>query len=511
MGEGKDGRGANLKDCSRVASTTKTWRISCTVLLFLLVFLLSAVFISWMDNSTSGLLILKTTITGSREDSSRNFTYPLNCSATASMPQTCPGNYPTKHQTENSYAEACPEYFRWIHEDLRPWKGAGITREILESSKEHAHFRLVILNGKAYVEKYRNSFQTRDVFTIWGILQLLRLYPGKVPDLELMFNCADYPVIPKRDYEGSKAATVPPLFHYCGLNTTMDIIFPDWSFWGWPEVNIRPWEGTLGAIEEKAGKTRWKDKVPFAYWKGNPVVAQTRLDLMKCNGTTEIDWKARLYTQDWRQATAEGFKDSNLEDQCTHRYKIYVEGSAWSVSEKYILACDAVTLMITPEYYDHFTRGMVPMEHYWPIRPDQKCRDIKFAVEWGNNHTEEAQRIGESGSRFISESLKMKYVYDFMFHLLNEYAKLLKFDVEVPPGAVELCSELMACPAGGLIRKFMTESVVESPSNTLPCSLPPPYEALELKAFMERKESVTRQVEKWESEFWQNLEKKPQT
>lgn len=104
----------------------------------------------------------------------------------------------------------------------------------------------------------------------------------------------------------------------------------------------------------------------------------------------------------------------------------------------------------------------------------------------------------------------MKYVYDFMFHLLSEYAKFLKFDVKVPPGAVELCSERMACPTGGSIRNFMTESMVESPSDALPCSLPPPYEALELKALMERKERVARQVEKWESEYWQkNLEKKP--
>lgn len=59
------------------------------------------------------------------------------------------------------------------------------------------------------------------------------------------------------------------------------------------------------------------------------------------------------------------------------------------MSEKYILACDSTTLLIKPEFYDYFMRGMMPMEHYWPIRPDNKCRDIKFAVEWGNNHTEE--------------------------------------------------------------------------------------------------------------------------
>lgn len=68
------------------------------------------------------------------------------------------------------------------------------------------------------------------------------------------------------------------------------------------------------------------------------------------------------------------------------RYKIYIEGSAWSVSEKYILACNSLTLIVKPRYYDFFTRGLMPVHHYWPIKEDDKCRSIKFAVDWGNSH-----------------------------------------------------------------------------------------------------------------------------
>ncbi|XP_039168709.1 protein O-glucosyltransferase 2-like [Eucalyptus grandis] len=154
------------------------------------------------------------------------------------------------------------------------------------------------------------------------------------------------------------------------------------------------------------------------------------------------------------------------------RYKIYIEGIGWSVSKKYILACDSMTLLIKPEFYDYFVGGMMPMEHYWLIRarlalmPNNKCRDIKFAVEWGNNHTEEAQRISGSRTKFVEESSKLKF--DCTFHLLSEYAKLLKLEVKVPRGITELCSEMrgfevkvtpvmtglcsemMACPADGL-------------------------------------------------------------
>jgi hypothetical protein len=36
---------------------------------------------------------------------------------------------------------------------------------------------------------------------------------------------------------------------------------------------------------------------PYAYWKGNPAVAETRQDLMKCNVSEKEDWNARLYAQ----------------------------------------------------------------------------------------------------------------------------------------------------------------------------------------------------------------------
>lgn len=92
-------------------------------------------------------------------------------------------------------------------------------------------------------------------------------------------------------------------------------------------------------------------------------------------------------SKDWDKESKEGYKQSNLEDQCTHRYKIYIEGWAWSVSEKYIMSCDSMTLYVKPRFFDFFIRGMLPLQHFWPINDRSKCSSLKFAVEWGNNHT----------------------------------------------------------------------------------------------------------------------------
>lgn len=104
----------------------------------------------------------------------------------------------------------------------------------------------------------------------------------------------------------------------------------------------------------------------------------------------------------------------------------------------------------------------------------------------------------------------MDYVYDYMFHLLNEYSKLLKFEPAVPEGAVELCAETLACPAEGREKKFMNESLVKSPAVTTPCTMPQPYEPQVLKSIHISNLKSIRKVEKWENEHWEKMSKKQQ-
>ncbi|XP_074319694.1 uncharacterized protein LOC141656634 [Silene latifolia] len=430
--------------------------------------------------------------------------FPLQC-FDSGIPQTCPTDYPEKTEIdpEAPPPPICPDYFRWIYEDLKPWRETGITRDMVEKAKKTANFRLTILNGKAYVETYHKGYQTRDLFTLWGFLQLLRRYPGRVPDLELMFDCVDWPVI--RKHSPLSNASVPPLFRYCGDDKTLDIVFPDWTFWGWAEVNIKAWDLISNDIKEGNKIVQFMDRAPYAYWKGNPFVAQSRLDLLKCNVSDKQDWGAHIFIQDWNKELQEGYKQSNLAHQCKDKYKIYIEGSAWSVSEKYILACDSVTLIVQPKYYDFFSRGLMPTQHYWPIRESDKCRSIKFAVDWGNSHKQKAQAMGKAASEFILEDVKMDYVYDYMLNLLTEYAKLLKFKPTIPKNAVELCSETLVCNAEDYQKRILLGSLVTTPSDKNTCIMPPPYDRVSLLSQVRRKNNAEKQVEKWEKNYWDNL------
>lgn len=112
-----------------------------------------------------------------------------------------------------------------------------------------------------------------------------------------------------------------------------------------------------------------------------------------------------------------------------------------------------------------------------------------------------------AGSKYIQEELKMEYVYDYMFHLLTEYAKLLKYKPTVPPEAIELCSEKMACASNGLEKQFMMESLVKAPSPTAPCTMPPPFHPATFNAIVDTRESSIKLVESWEKQYWQHQNK----
>ncbi|KAH7849123.1 hypothetical protein Vadar_013300 [Vaccinium darrowii] len=421
---------------------------------------------------------------------------PMKFNCTDGTVVTCPTDPQVATKNFSSSVEACPEYFKWIHEDLRPWKDTGITKDMVESAEKQAYIRIVVLNGRVYVKKFTWVFETRDVFTIWGILQLLRLYPGQIPDLDIMFEMGDSPVIKQSEYPRSKK--IPVMFHYCGSDSTYDITFPDWSFWGWPEVNVKPWETFRMELEEGNHRVNWKDREPYAYWRGN-ALNPVRQNLLRCNLSEKPDSGALVYQLDWQREREGNFQHTDYAKQCTHRYKIYAEGNAWSVSEKYILACDSMSLFITPHYYDFFTRSLIPTIHYWPVNEKDECNSIKFAVDWGNNDTQKAQEIGKAGSKFLQEELQMKHVYDYMFHLLYNYGKLLKYTPTVPEGAVQYCLDSMACTATGKVKEFLIDSMVKSPVDTGPCILPQPYDSAALQDFIQQKANLTKQVEKWEA------------
>lgn len=81
----------------------------------------------------------------------------------------------------------------------------------------------------------------------------------------------------------------------------------------------------------------------------------------------------------------------------------------------------------------------------------------------------QAEAIGKGGQDYM-ESLSMDRVYDYMFHLVNEYSKLLDFKPARPSSALEVCTDSLLCFADMKQRQILEKSVTH-PSPNPPCSL----------------------------------------
>jgi hypothetical protein len=103
----------------------------------------------------------------------------------------------------------------------------------------------------------------------------------------------------------------------------------------------------------------------------------------------------------------------------------------------------------------------------------------------------------------------MDYVYDYMFHLLTEYAKLLRFKPTIPSDAIEVCPESLACQGVGREKKFMEESMVRSANDAGPCNLPPPFSLEEFKVLQHRREKSLQQIEAQEHKASKPVDSKP--
>ncbi|ERN14951.1 protein O-glucosyltransferase 1 [Amborella trichopoda] len=406
---------------------------------------------------------------------------------------SCLLTWPTTHKPLIGSTRAqCPNQFQWIHEDLRPWRSQGISREVLESGKPRAAFRAIIKNGRLYIDLYYSCVQTRAMFSVWGLVQLVKRYGTLIPDVEFMFDCMDRPVIERSRY---KWKLPPPLFRYCSNRGSFDIPFPDWSFWGWAETNIAPWDEEFRSIKRGSEQVKWKDRVPMAYWRGNTRVGSpARVELLKCSNSKT----AQIQEQNWEEEAQKKYASSKLSDQCKHRYKVYAEGWAWSVSYKYILSCGSTVMTITSQYFDFFTRWLLPKRHIWPINPSTICPSLDFGVNWGNANPNQSESIGRK-SREMMEMMSMSTVYDYMFHLLSEYSKLQRFTPTPTPTSYFVCEDSIQCLASPREKSFLKRSLHSymEDHNPMPCSLSPPNDTL-IRKWIEMQDDGLREVREME-------------
>ena len=104
----------------------------------------------------------------------------------------------------------------------------------------------------------------------------------------------------------------------------------------------------------------------------------------------------------------------------------------------------------------------------------------------------QAKEIGKAGQDFMWRTLSMNHVYDYVFHLLNEYAKLQTFNPVVPPEAQIVCQNTILCFADDKKSKNILSKSEEKASILPPCTFAPHSELFikDIELQMQKKNKI---------------------
>lgn len=384
--------------------------------------------------------------------------------------------------TGNATAPLCPWWFGYMHTDFAPWKDRGINLEDVEASHKDANYNFQIINGELYVKFVKACWETRKNATIWGMLMLLRRFPGQIPDIDGAFDCHDYPQ--HQYFPANETEKVPIMFVQSSTKWHRNIMWPDFSFWGRPEVGIRQWDEQRQVITAGADTWTWETADPVAYWKGNvknggwvQFSRGLRKEVVSCAQTDPRVGKVVKI-----ENSASHLRQRE-EDRCRHRFGMYMEGNSWSVSRKYNLACGFPVIYFESPSMDFFSRGVQPWVHTLPVdREEPICWNLRHMLEWAVNHSSTVQEVGRRGRKFCEEDLKMENVYNYMYHILRYYGSLQRFKPERRPDFEHITIENLkdVDPKTGKFTSWYADNKLEEAATTPPCTLPPPQSPLRM-------------------------------
>ncbi|KAE8809264.1 lipopolysaccharide-modifying protein [Hordeum vulgare] len=122
----------------------------------------------------------------------------------------------------------------------------------MRRDRASASMHVTITRGgtRLHVDLYHACMKSRALFTVWSLWHLMRQYPGRVPDMDLMFDCMDRSAINRTKHTGDGAPPPPPLFRYCTTREHLD---------------IEPWSREFKSIKQGSRRVKWTDRVPTAY------------------------------------------------------------------------------------------------------------------------------------------------------------------------------------------------------------------------------------------------------
>lgn len=389
--------------------------------------------------------------------------HPIATTSETNMPELLGGGHPT---AEESCPHSMPFQWNWqVRDALQPWD--VITKGHVDAAENRikrsvTSFRAQVIGGRLYVTDIRALWFARQ-FTASAkltLLAVLRNFKGEIPDLDIVVNQGDYPVVlmPKSVEHLTYLygnGPYPVIFSPTSSSHTLDLMWPDFSFMpplGNHELKTPRWDVARKAVMDAAQHLPWQNKLDFAAWTGNTQaeprmrlaqVARDNPDELFVNSIYFKTPPGRLSCHDIGMGDKGGFQAQNcsmaFEELCRYRYLVNVGSNGYANKLKYLFLCGSVVIHVHDGSPNHefFEHQLLPGMHYYSV---SRVEEVAEAVRYLRAHPAQARAIAAAGTKRM-EQLSFFEVTRFLADTFKEYGKRMNYQPTPGPDSFEVNCE----------------------------------------------------------------------
>ena len=359
-----------------------------------------------------------------------------------------------------------------VWRDFRPWRDRGFTMRdiihtrarktvLLNEKTEFSHeiFTTVIKSGVPYY--LTSEMKTLAHYKVARLLKLLdfilQLHSvGKkhpLPDVYLIWTVLPNPLLRARHLKDLLHAPsgVAPVLSLCKTEHDLDLLYPNMYFRtvGW-------WTKVTRGLNAAALSMPFHKRKARMWWRGSsggtwPAARPRVLSVSRWFMKPWADFAfTNMWTSVWRRWRRNqwrvhvprnamaipfgGEKRTPIHAVARYKYTLHLPGSfsgTYSRALQFLLWTGTAIFFYDCPYYEFYYHHLHPWTHYIPVNHE----NLGERMEWAVKHPKSTERIAQEARAMAKSFLNADFLASYWKQLLDEYARLQRFTVELPDDA----------------------------------------------------------------------------
>jgi len=276
-------------------------------------------------------------------------------------------------------------------------------------------------------------------------------YP--LPDVYLVWTVLPNPLLRARHVRDLLHAPpgVAPILSLCKTDHDLDVTYPNMYFrtLGW-------WTKVTRGLNQAALSMPFAKRKPRMWWRGSsgitwPASRPRVLSVSRWFMKTWADFAfTNMWTSVWRRWRRNqwrvhvprnamaipfgGEKRTPIHSVARYKYTLHLPGSfsgTYSRALQFLLWAGTAVFFYDCPFYEFYYHHLEPWRHYIPVNHE----NLGQRVEWAVNHPKTTERLAAESRAMARTFLTAEFLASYWKQLLDEYARLQRFKVELPEDA----------------------------------------------------------------------------